>query len=185
MNTLTSTASSAAAAWEQFKNKINKMYCLTRSQRDNLINAGWVEMQGRGFKNATSKLGYLVSSSFAEVFREEQGVFVIRAGADARKYSRVFELVSIDAQQEDGRPIFEPVYEAELISKFEELEAELTESENEVIELVRYLGTAEIAVMRGCSQRAVQLWLQSFVESVKARLACAGGVQGDLFWGTL
>lgn len=181
MKTLTAPSASAAAVWEQFKNKINNMYWLTRSQKDNLINAGWVEMQGRGFKNAVSKLGYLISAAFAEIFREEEGEFAIRASADARKYNRVFELVSIDAEHEDGRPIFEPVYEAELISKFAELEAQLLPNEQEIIELVRFYGTAGIAVKRGCSQRAVQLWLKDFVEQVRTRLSGADGVQGDLF----
>lgn len=147
----------------------------SRTERDEFFNVGWlVACQGKGFKKATNKLGYLVKAAYRILRRQRYSRFSVCGGA-----------LSLNEIDEDGKLLFEPHEHEVEISKFDELRNELTPAEIDKLDQFSQRGTAEIANEWGCTQRKAQMRQKAFVQSIKARLAGVAGVQSDLFGGAL
>ncbi len=143
----------------------------SQTERDEFFNVGWlVAAQGKGFKKATNKLGYLVRAASKILRREYKNRFSVCGGA-----------LSLNEVDEDGRLIFEPAEHEVEVSIFEELRNKLTPAEIDQLDQFAQRGTSKIAEEWGCTQRKAQMRQKDFVKSVKARLAGESGAQGDLF----
>lgn len=145
----------------------------TRSQIQSFLNTAYILLEDDGeqlnevVEAGGSAVGWVIEAASNTLIRREMDRFSVGGGA-----------ISLNSDLEDD---FYPAEQVEEMSKLEERRKELSDDELEKIEFFAMFGTATIAEKWGCSQRNVQLKQKSFVESVRARLAGARGVQGDLF----
>lgn len=152
----------------------------TRSQIQEFLNTAYIIIEDEGerlkevVQSGGSAVGWVITAARNTLIHNEKDRFSTAGGA-----------ASLNETDEDGRPIFDPAAVEEEVSKLDKLRAQLTDYEVEFLDFVQENGTAKIAKIWGCSQRKVQMRLQSFVEQVRARLAGADGVQNDLFGGAL
>lgn len=151
-----------------FQKVIESSNWQARSEKDEIINEGWIELYGKYVKKTINSAGYLVTAARNELNRKEKGRFSVHGGA-----------ASLNETDVEGRVICDPAQVVEEVSKLDKLRSQLTDYELEFLDFVQKNGTAKIAKTWGCSQRKVQLRICAFVEQVRARLDGRG--QGDLF----